>query len=76
MWRVDDFFIYGCVFCYWMFRSDVSVIPFRMCLCFNHSFWPLSLRIFDLSLLLRDKFSSQMISRTDIWLLGLDRIFK
>ena len=30
MWRVDDCFIHGCVFCYWMCRSDVSVIPFRM----------------------------------------------
>ena len=40
MWRVDDCFIHGCVFCYWMCRSDVSVIPFRMCIFFNHSFWP------------------------------------
>ena len=38
-------------FYYWMCRSDVSVIPFRMC---NHSFWPLW--IFDLSLPVGDKF--------------------
>ena len=34
MWRVDDCFTHGCVFCYWMCRSDVSGIPFRMCLFF------------------------------------------
>ena len=32
MWRVDDCFIRGCIFCHRMCRSNVSVIPFRMCL--------------------------------------------
>ena len=31
MWRVDNCFIHCCVFCCWMCRLDVSVIPFRMC---------------------------------------------
>ena len=30
MWRVDDCFIHDCVFCYWMCRSDVSVITFAL----------------------------------------------
>ena len=38
MWRVDDCLIHGYVFCHWICRSDVSVIPFRMCLFFSHSF--------------------------------------
>ena len=54
MWRVDDCFIHGCVFCYWMCRSDVSVIPFRMSL-FHHSFG-LVIIDFDLSLPVGDKF--------------------
>ena len=48
MWRVDDCFIHGCVFCYWMCQSDVSVTPSRM------SFF--QLWFFDLSLLVGDKF--------------------
>ena len=35
MWRVDDCSIHGGVFCYWMCRSDVSVIPLRMYLFFS-----------------------------------------
>ena len=54
MWRVDDYFIQGCVFCYGMCRSDVSVIPFRMSL-FHHSFG-LVIIDFDLSLPVGDKF--------------------
>ena len=34
-----DSFINGCVFCYWMCRSDLSDIPSRMCL-FNYGFLP------------------------------------
>ena len=30
-WRVHDCFIHSYVFYYWMCRSDVSVISFRMC---------------------------------------------
>ena len=77
MWRVDDYFIYSCVFCHWICRSDVSVIPFRMCFFFLIIVFALSLLVFDLFLLVGDKFFfSQMISGTVIWLLGLDRIFK
>ena len=54
MWRVDDCSIHGCVFCYWMCRSDVSVIPFGMCFCFSIIVFALSLWIFDLSLLVGD----------------------
>ena len=71
---MDDCFIHGCVFCYWICRSDVSVISSRMCLFLNYSFWPCHYGF--LTLLVGDKFSSQMVSRTVIWLLGLDRIFK
>ena len=72
---VDDCFIHGCVFCYWMCGSDVSVIPFRMCLFFfNYSFWPCHYGFLTFHCLGEN--SSQMISGTVIWLLGLDRIFK
>ena len=53
MWRVDACFIHGCVFCYWMCQSNVSVIPSRMCLfffSFSIIVLALSLWIFDLSL--------------------------
>ena len=78
MWWVDDYFIHGCVFCYWMCRSDVSVIPFRMCLFlfFNHSFWPCRYECLTFPYLWEISFSSQMISGTVSWLLGLDKIFK
>ena len=66
---------FGCVFCYWMYRSDVSVIPFRMCLPFIIVFG-LVVMVFYLSLPVRGKFSCQMISGTVSWLLGLGRIFK
>ena len=49
MWRVDNCFIHGFVVCYWMCRSDVSVIPFRICLFFQLQLLALSLWIFDLS---------------------------
>ena len=58
-----------------MCRSDVSVIPFRMCPFFHHSL-ALLLWIVDPFLPVGDKFSSQMISGTVSWLLGLDKIFK
>ena len=46
MWRVDDCFTHGCVFCYWMCRSDVSVIPFRMCLFFIIVFGPVVMNFY------------------------------
>ena len=76
MWRVDDCFIHGCVFYHWMCRSDVSGIPFRMCLAFQSQCLALSLWIFDFLFLWEISFSSQMISETVSWSLGLDRIFK
>ena len=76
MWRVDDCFIHGCVFCYWMCQSDVSVIPFRMCFSFNHSFWPCRYGFLTSHCLWEIRFSSQTISGTVSWLLGLSRIFK
>ena len=45
-------FVIGCVD--WMCRSDVSVIPFRMCLL-HHSFWPCRYEFFNLSLPVGDK---------------------
>ena len=76
MWMVDDCFAHGCVFCYWVCRSDVSVIPFRMCLFFSHSFLPCHCGFFTFPCLWEISFFSQMISETVSWLLGLDRIFK
>ena len=80
MWRLDNCFIHGCVFYYWMCRSDVPVIPFRMCLFsfffLNHSFWPCRYGIFDLFLTVGDKFFWSDNSGAVSWLLGLDRIFK
>ena len=76
MWRVDDCFIHGCVFCYWMCRSDVSIIPFIKSSFFNYSFCPCHYGFLTFPCLWEISFSSQMISETVIWLLGLDRIFK
>ena len=79
MWRVDDCFIDGCAFCNWVCRLDVSVIPFRMCLFFfffTHSFWPCHYGFLTFPCSWEISFSSQMISETISWLLGLDRIFK
>ena len=75
MWRVDDCFIHSCVFRYWMFRSDMSVIPFRMCLFFI-IILALSLWIFDLSLPVGDKFFWSDYKWNCQLALGLDRIFK
>ena len=55
---MDDCFIHGC-----LLLLDVSLILFRMCLFFIIVL-TLSLWIFDLSLLVEDKFCSQMISET------------
>ena len=72
-----DCFIHGCVFCYWICRSDVSVIPFRTCLFFlHHSFWPCHYGFLTFPCLWQVSFSGQVISGTVSWLLGLDRIFK
>ena len=68
MWRVDDCFIHAYVFCYWMCRSDVSVIPFGTCLFFNYSFWPCHYRFFTFPCLWEISVPSQMISGTVIWL--------
>ena len=81
MWRVDDCFIHSCVFCCWMCRSEVSVIPLRMCPFFpfffsNHSFWSCCCGFLTFACLWEIRFSGQMISGTVSWLLGLDRIFK
>ena len=64
MSKVDDCFIHGCLFCYWMCRSDVSVISFRMYLFFNHSFWPCHYGFLTFLCLWEIRFSSQMISGT------------
>ena len=79
MWKVDDCIIHGCVFCYWMCRSDLSVIPFRRCLFFsffNHSIWPCRYGFLTFLCQWKISFSSQMIRGTVSWLLGLDRICK
>ena len=76
MWRMDDCFIHGCVFCNWVCRSNVSVIPLNMCLFFNYSFWLCDYGFLTFPCLWEISLSSQMISRTVTWLLGLDRIFK
>ena len=55
---------------------DVSVIPFRTCLFFNHSFWPCRYGFLTFPCLREISFSSQMINGTVSWLLGLDMIFK
>ena len=63
--------------CYWMRRSDVSVIPFRTCLFFKHSCWPFCCHGFlTFACLWEISFFSKVISGTVSWLLGLDRIFK
>ena len=56
MWRVDGCFIYGCVFWCWRCRPDVSVIPSEFAFFFQSQFLALSLWIFDLSLLVGDKY--------------------
>ena len=76
MWRVDDCLIHGCVFCYWICQSDVSVISFRMCLFANYILWPCHHGFLTFPCLWVISFSSQMISGTVSWLLDLDRIFK
>ena len=76
MWRLDDCFIHGCVFCYWMCRSDVSVILFRMSFFVHQSFWLCRYGFLTFPCLWEISPSGQMISGTVSWLLGLDRIFK
>ena len=67
---VDDCFIHGCVFCYWMCQSFLSECVFF----FQSWFLVLSLWIFYLSL--PTGFSGQMISGVVSCLLDLNRIFK
>ena len=62
-------FVVGCV-------DRMCQLFLSECVFFQLSFLALSLWIFDPSLLVGDKFSSQMISGTVSWLLGLDRTFK
>ena len=57
-------------------RSNVPVIPHRMCLFLSHSSWPCHCGFLTFPHLWEISFSSQMISGTVSWLLGLDRIFK
>ena len=87
MWRVDDCFIHGCIFCYWMCRLDVSIgcvshffqnVPFPPFLrfFFNHSFWPCRFGFLTFPCLWEIGISGQMISGIVSWLSGLDRIFK
>ena len=73
MWRVDGCFIHGCVFCYWMCRSDVSVI-LSECVLFSIIVFGLGFLTFPC--LWEIRFSSQIINGAVSWLLGLDRIFK
>ena len=55
----------------------VPVIPFRMCLSFIIVFGLVFMySFFTLPCLWEIRFSSQMISGTVIWLLGLHEIFK
>ena len=68
MWRVDGCFIHGTsVFCHWMCRWDVSVIPFRMCLFFIMCFglvvmdFDLSFPVGDKFFLPNDKWNSQLV---------------
>ena len=56
MWRVDDCFIHGCVFCYWMCRLVSHSFQNVSFFFFSHSFLALWLWIFDLSLPVGDKF--------------------
>ena len=54
-------FIHGCVFYYWISRSDVSVIFLRMCLFSNHSFWPCCLWEISFSCQMIDKWNCQLV---------------
>ena len=55
MWRMDDCFIHGYAFYYWMCRLNLSVISFRMCHFFPAVIFGL-LMDFHLSLHVGDKF--------------------
>ena len=78
MWKVDNRFIHGCLFCCWMCRSDVSVIPLRMCPFFfsSQGFWPCRFGFLNFPCLWEISFSGQMMNGTVSSLLGLDRIFR
>ena len=76
MWRVDDCFFQGYVFYYWVCRSNVSVISFRMCLCFPTIVFDHVVDIFYLSLPEGDKVFLSDDSGTVSWLLALDKILK
>ena len=68
----DDFFIHGYAFHYWMCQLFLS----ECVLFLSHSVWHCHYGFLTFPFLVGDKFSSQMISGTVSWLLGLDRIFK
>ena len=63
-------FVIGCVDR--MCQSFLSECVFF----FNHSFWPCHYGFLTFLCLWEIRFSSQMVSGTVSWLLGLDRIFK
>ena len=75
--EVDDCFIHGCSFVIacvdLMCQLFLSECVF---LIFNHSFWPCHYGFLTFPWLWGISFSSQMISGTISWSLGLDRIFK
>ena len=76
MWRVDDCFTHGCVFCYWMCRPDVSVIRFRMCIFFIIVFGLVVMNFFIFPCLWEISFSTQIGSSSDhmIILAGLEGV--
>ena len=75
MWRVDDYLTHDYVFYYWICRSDVSVISFRLCL-FSTIVFDLVIVDFDLFLPVGDRFFQSDDGGTINKLLGLDKISK
>ena len=76
MCKVDDCLLHACVFCCWMCRLDVSVVPFRICLFLGDSFWLCRYGFLTFPCLWKICFSDKMISGAVSWMLGLDGVFK
>ena len=62
-------FVVGCV-------DQICQLFLSECNFFSYRFWPCHCGFLTIPCLWEIRFSSQMISGTVIWLLGLDRIFK
>ena len=66
MCRVDDCFNHGYAFYYWICRSYVSVISFRICLYFSTLVFIIVVVNFDISLPMGDRFPCQMTLKPSV----------